>query len=101
VTRLVERQETCESVFRHSFSAIKRKSRSRKQNINKCKKRKKVKHSERKREILRKIAPDLPEGLNNCQGIPKKTKKCANALASSEYNLLEYGHAKEELRIGS
>ncbi|CAB4011795.1 Hypothetical predicted protein, partial [Paramuricea clavata] len=82
-TGLVERQETCKSVFRHSFSAIKRKSRSRKQNINKCKKRKKAKHSERKREILRKIVPDLPEGKNmhkerysasNRQGTPKKTK---------------------------
>ncbi|CAB3996900.1 Hypothetical predicted protein [Paramuricea clavata] len=61
-TRLVKRQETCEFVFRHRFSAIKRKSRSRKQNINKCKKRMKAKHSERKREILRKIAPDSPEG---------------------------------------
>ena len=39
-TRLMERQEPCESVFRHSFSAVKRKSRSRKQNTNKCKKRK-------------------------------------------------------------
>lgn len=104
--RILECKETCESAFRHNFSGMKRKSRSRKQNINKCKKRKNTRHSERKREILTKIASDLSEG-KTCtkadiqpaiiRGLGKRQKKWANALASSDCNLLDV-QAKEELR---
>ena len=59
---LVELQKTCESAFKHTFSATKRKSPSRKQNSNKSKKRKKVRRLARMDEVLRKIAPELPEG---------------------------------------
>jgi hypothetical protein len=53
-----------------------------------------IQHSERKREILRKIAPDLSEG-KTCikedirgQQSPGYSEKDKNALASSECNLL-------------
>ena len=101
--RILECIETCESAFKDNFSEMKRKSRSRKRNINKCKKRKKVTHSERKREIT-KIAPDLPEE-KTCKKTDielvivmdlKIDKRWANALASSCCNLLDVW-GKEEL----
>ena len=47
----VELQQTCESAFKHTFSAMKRKSRSSKQNSNKRKKLKKVRRLARMDEI--------------------------------------------------
>jgi hypothetical protein len=48
------------------------------------------KHSERKREILMHKGRYL---VSNGIGTQKKTKKCENALVSSECNRLD-GHAK-------
>ena len=48
---LVELQQTCESAFKNTFSATKRKSRSSKQNSNKRKKLKKVRRLARMDEI--------------------------------------------------
>ena len=48
---LVELQQTCESAFKHTFSATKRKSRSSKQHSNKRKKLKKVRRLARMDEF--------------------------------------------------
>ena len=46
----------------HPFSAMKRKSRKRKQNTQKSVKRKKARHVARTTEVLKKIAPDWSGG---------------------------------------
>ena len=103
---LVELQQTCESAFKHTFSATKRKSRSRKQNSNKSKKRKKVRCLARMDEVLRKIAPELPEGKTCTKKdlrteiviqLAKRQKNWAAALISSGCSLLD-DTAKSELR---
>ena len=48
--------------IKHSFSAMKRKSRKRKHNILKRAKRKKARHVARTIDIVKKVAPDLPVG---------------------------------------
>ena len=55
-------KETCKAAFKHPFSAMKRKSRKRKQNTQKSVKRKKARHVARTTEVLKKIAPDWSEG---------------------------------------
>jgi len=62
ITSLSQLQETCKAAFKHPFSAMKRKSRKRKQNTQKSVKRKKARYVARTTEVLKKIVPDWSEG---------------------------------------
>lgn len=106
ITSVSRLQETCKAAFKHSFSAMKRKSRKRKQNTQKSAKRKKARHVARTIEILKKVAPDLSEG-RTCEKedlrrgiveeLGKREQKWVVALTSEQCKLLN-DSAKSELR---
>ena len=99
-------QETCKAAFKHSYVALKRKSRKRKENAHKSEKRKKARLAARTGEILKKVAPFLPEG-KTCEAqdlredivkeLGQREKKWARSLTSGRCNLLS-NDAKSELK---
>lgn len=106
ITSLSQLQETCKAAFKHPFSAMKRKSRKRKQNTQKSVKRKKARHVARTTEVLKKIAPDWSEGKicekedlcgDIVKELGKREQKWAVALMFDQCELLN-DSAQSELR---
>ena len=106
ITSLSQLQETCKAAFKHPFSAMKRKSRKRKQNAPKSVKQKKARHVARTTEVLKKIAPDWSEGKicekehlcgDIVKELGKREQKWAVALMSDQCKLLN-DSAKSKLR---
>ena len=106
IASLSQLQETCKAAFKHPFSAMKRKSRKRKQNTQKSVKRKKARHVTRTTEVLKKIAPDWSEGKicgkedlcgDIVKELGKREQKWAVALMSDKCELFN-DSAKSELR---